>query len=74
MITDKAKYLKLTKFFGKLFLINFAMGVVTGIVQHALHRVHHVRQGQGRAPVYKGAQVKVLCVLGGVGSHNHVGG
>ena len=27
------KYLKLTKFFGKLFLINFAMGVVTGIVQ-----------------------------------------
>jgi cytochrome d ubiquinol oxidase subunit I len=27
------RYLKLTKFFGKLFLINFAMGVVTGIVQ-----------------------------------------
>jgi len=27
------KYLRLTKFFGKLFLINFAMGVVTGIVQ-----------------------------------------
>ncbi len=27
------KWLKLTKFFGKLFLINFAMGVVTGIVQ-----------------------------------------
>jgi cytochrome d ubiquinol oxidase subunit I len=27
------KYLKLTKFFGKLFLINFALGVVTGIVQ-----------------------------------------
>ena len=26
-------YLRLTKFFGKLFLINFAMGVVTGIVQ-----------------------------------------
>ncbi len=26
-------YLKLTKFFGKLFLINFALGVVTGIVQ-----------------------------------------
>ena len=25
--------LRLTKFFGKLFLINFAMGVVTGIVQ-----------------------------------------
>ncbi|GAA3718636.1 cytochrome ubiquinol oxidase subunit I [Microlunatus aurantiacus] len=33
VITDKEKYLKLTKFFGKLFLINFAMGVVTGIVQ-----------------------------------------
>ncbi|MFC6355818.1 cytochrome ubiquinol oxidase subunit I [Luethyella okanaganae] len=31
--TDKAKYLQLTKFFGKIFLINFAMGVVTGIVQ-----------------------------------------
>ncbi|WP_067178101.1 cytochrome ubiquinol oxidase subunit I [Microtetraspora niveoalba] len=26
-------YLRMTKFFGKLFLINFAMGVVTGIVQ-----------------------------------------
>jgi cytochrome bd ubiquinol oxidase subunit I len=26
-------YLQLTKFFGKLFLINFAVGVVTGIVQ-----------------------------------------
>ncbi|GAA3260511.1 cytochrome ubiquinol oxidase subunit I [Nonomuraea helvata] len=31
--TGKDQYLKLTKFFGKLFLINFAMGVVTGIVQ-----------------------------------------
>ncbi len=31
--TGKLKYLQLTKFFGKLFLINFAMGVVTGIVQ-----------------------------------------
>ncbi len=31
--TNNEKYLKLTKFFGKLFLINFAMGVVTGIVQ-----------------------------------------
>ena len=31
--TGKTEYLKLTKFFGKLFLINFAMGVVTGIVQ-----------------------------------------
>ena len=31
--TGSEKYLKLTKFFGKLFLINFAMGVVTGIVQ-----------------------------------------
>jgi cytochrome bd ubiquinol oxidase subunit I len=32
-VSGKEKYLKLTKFFGKLFLINFAMGVVTGIVQ-----------------------------------------
>ena len=31
--TGKEHYLKLTKFFGKLFLINFALGVVTGIVQ-----------------------------------------
>jgi len=31
--TDKESYLRLTKFFGKLFLINFALGVVTGIVQ-----------------------------------------
>ncbi|MUL42203.1 cytochrome ubiquinol oxidase subunit I [Streptomonospora sp. PA3] len=31
--TGKHQYLQATKFFGKLFLINFAMGVVTGIVQ-----------------------------------------
>jgi cytochrome d ubiquinol oxidase subunit I len=31
--TGKLKYLRATKFFGKLFLINFAIGVVTGIVQ-----------------------------------------
>jgi cytochrome d ubiquinol oxidase subunit I len=31
--TGNTQYLKLTKFFGKLFLINFAIGVVTGIVQ-----------------------------------------
>jgi cytochrome d ubiquinol oxidase subunit I len=31
--TGEEKYLRLTKFFGKIFLINFAMGVVTGIVQ-----------------------------------------
>ena len=31
--TGNAKYLAMTKFWGKLFLINFAMGVVTGIVQ-----------------------------------------
>lgn len=31
--TNNEKWLKLTKLFGKLFLINFAMGVVTGIVQ-----------------------------------------
>ena len=32
-VSGQEKYLKLTKFFGKLFLINFALGVVTGIVQ-----------------------------------------
>lgn len=31
--TGNVKYLRLTKLFGKMFLINFAMGVVTGIVQ-----------------------------------------
>ncbi|MEH3033745.1 MAG: cytochrome ubiquinol oxidase subunit I, partial [Aeromicrobium erythreum] len=31
--TGDEKYLRLTRFFGKLFLINFAMGIVTGIVQ-----------------------------------------
>jgi cytochrome bd ubiquinol oxidase subunit I len=31
--TGKEHWLRMTKFFGKLFLINFAMGVVTGIVQ-----------------------------------------
>ena len=31
--TNNDKFLKLTKLFGKIFLINFAMGVVTGIVQ-----------------------------------------
>ena len=31
--TSNEKYLRLTKLFGNIFLINFAMGVVTGIVQ-----------------------------------------
>ncbi len=31
--TGKVEYLRATRFLGKLFLINFAMGVVTGIVQ-----------------------------------------
>lgn len=31
--TGNVKYLRLTKLFGKVFLINFAMGIVTGIVQ-----------------------------------------
>ena len=31
--TQNLQWLRLTKFFGKLFLINFAIGVVTGIVQ-----------------------------------------
>jgi cytochrome d ubiquinol oxidase subunit I len=31
--TKNEKYLRLTRFFGELFLINFALGVVTGIVQ-----------------------------------------
>ncbi len=32
LIKKDSAYLRLTKFFGKLFLINFAVGVVTGIV------------------------------------------
>ena len=31
--THRPEYYRLTKFFGKLFLINFAIGLVTGIVQ-----------------------------------------
>ncbi|RRD47256.1 cytochrome ubiquinol oxidase subunit I [Tessaracoccus sp. OH4464_COT-324] len=31
--TGQDRFLQLTKFFGKLFLINFALGVVTGLVQ-----------------------------------------
>jgi len=31
--TDDTKYLRMTRFWGKLFLINFAIGVATGIVQ-----------------------------------------
>ncbi|NUW31118.1 cytochrome ubiquinol oxidase subunit I [Nonomuraea sp. SMC257] len=31
--TGRQEYLRLTRFWGRLFLINFAMGVVTGIVQ-----------------------------------------
>ena len=31
--TGHERWLRLTKFYGKLFLINFALGVVTGIVQ-----------------------------------------
>jgi cytochrome d ubiquinol oxidase subunit I len=31
--TQNERYLRMTRFFGKLFLINFALGVVTGIVQ-----------------------------------------
>ncbi|GAB3280838.1 cytochrome ubiquinol oxidase subunit I [Kineosporia babensis] len=31
--TNDERWLRMTKFFGKLFLINFAIGVVTGIVQ-----------------------------------------
>ncbi len=33
VVTGKDVYRRMTKFWGKLFLINFAMGVVTGIVQ-----------------------------------------
>jgi cytochrome d ubiquinol oxidase subunit I len=33
LVSKRPEWLRLTKFFGKLFLINLAMGVVTGIVQ-----------------------------------------
>ena len=32
-LSGNERYLRMTRFFGKLFLINFALGVVTGIVQ-----------------------------------------
>lgn len=31
--TDADRYLRLTRFFGKLLIVNFAVGVVTGLVQ-----------------------------------------
>ncbi len=47
--TGGENMLRLTKFFGKLFLINFAMGVVTGHrpgipVRHELERVLPLRR------------------------------
>src|SRR5690349_15040571 len=33
VVTDNVAWYRLTKFFGKLFLINFAIGVATGVVQ-----------------------------------------
>ena len=33
VVTDNTAWYRLTRFFGKLFLINFAIGVATGIVQ-----------------------------------------
>ena len=33
VVTKKDHWYRLTKFFGKMFLINFALGVATGIVQ-----------------------------------------
>lgn len=33
LVTDNSAWYRLTRFFGKLFLINFAIGVATGIVQ-----------------------------------------
>src|ERR1700741_750341 len=33
VVTGNAAWYRLTRFFGKLFLINFALGVATGIVQ-----------------------------------------
>jgi len=38
--TGDETYKKMTKFWGKLFLINFAMGVVTGIVQEFQFRMN----------------------------------
>ena len=33
VVTKKPEFLRMTKFWGKLFLINFIMGVATGLVQ-----------------------------------------
>ena len=33
VVTGRTEWYRLTRFFGKLFLINFALGVATGIVQ-----------------------------------------
>ena len=37
--TGRDVFKSMTKFWGKLFIINFAMGVVTGIVQEAICHV-----------------------------------
>ena len=47
--TGDEKFLRLTKFFGKVFLINFAMGVVTGIDQGRIIRTEQ-QQVVGRQP------------------------
>src|SRR5699024_12619222 len=46
--TGKHEYLQATQFFGKLFLINFAMGVVTGIVQEFQRSEEHTSELQSR--------------------------
>ncbi|GAJ27175.1 cytochrome d ubiquinol oxidase subunit I [Liquorilactobacillus sucicola DSM 21376 = JCM 15457] len=33
VVTKKEEYLRMTKFWGNIFLLSFAVGVVTGIIQ-----------------------------------------
>lgn len=40
--TGKQKYYRMTKFFGKLLLINFALGIATGIVQEFQLSLIHI--------------------------------
>ena len=63
--TGEEEYLRLTKFFGKLFVINFAMGVVTGIVQEFQFGMNWadllpVRRRRVRRPVGHGGAGGVL--------------
>jgi len=48
--TSAPRHYQMTKFWGKLLLVNFAMGVVTGIVMPRLRRLGHPGAQYGTPP------------------------